>query len=157
VPPANALQVGVKAATANPTNATAGNQVALMADKAGRLVVTEANVRENVSVQQTTISASTAETTIVTAGAAGVFNDIASIIISTPNAAVSTLTLRDATGSGTARAILDFPDAVAAPPGVMQLNFVPPMPQAAAANNWTLQASANASSYHVTVVFVKNL
>jgi len=153
-PPANALQIAPKAATANPTNATAGNAVALMADKAGRLVVTEANVRENVAVQQTTVAA-TSETTFVTAGGAGVFNDLAKLIITTAGAAAATLTIKDAT-AGTTRMILDYPNAALAPGTPLVLDFVPPLPQAAAANNWTVTNSV-ATATHITAVFVKNL
>ena len=154
--PANAELIGGKAATANPTNATAGNLVAAMADKAGRLVVTEANVRELIGVQQTAYGAVTTEQTIITSGGAGVFNDLASLVITTVNAAASTLTVRDATG-GTTRMILNYPNAASAPGTPMVVQFNPPIPQAAAANNWTIQASASATGFNITAVFVKNL
>jgi len=156
VPPANALQIGIKAATANPTNATAGNAVAIMGDKAGRVVVTSANVRELVAPQTTAIVASTAETTIITAGAAGVFNDLSALIITTTNAAASIVTIKDAT-AGTTRITLDYPNAALAPSDAFMINFDPPIPQAVAANNWTATCSVNAGRYSITAVFVKNL
>jgi len=156
VPPANALQIGIKAATANPSNATAGNQTAIMGDKAGRVVVTAANVRELIAVQTTAISVSTVETTIITAGAAGVFNDLSALIVTTNNAAAGLVTIKDATG-GTTRIVLDYPNAALAPSDAFMINFDPPIPQAAAANNWTATCSANAGAYHITAVFVKNL
>jgi hypothetical protein len=153
--PSTADAIAGRAATANPANATGGNLTSVMVDKAGRVVVTEGHVRELVATQQTTISASTSETTIVTAGAAGVFNDIAQLIITTPNAAAATLTLKDATG-GTTRGIFNYPNAASAPSTPLVLTFNPPLPQAVAANNWTLTASANAGTVQITAVYVKN-
>ena len=155
-PPANALQVGMKAATANPTNATAGNQVAMMADKAGRLVVTPSHVRDLVGIQTTNIAASTAETTIVTAGGANVFNDISCLVITSTDAAAATITIKDATG-GTTRMVLDYPNAALAPGAPCVIPFPVPMPQAAANNNWTATVSVNAGSVKITAVFIKNL
>ncbi len=155
--PANAEMSGARAATANPTNASNGNLVAVMADKAGRLVATTGHVRELVGVQATTISASTAETTIITAGGANVFVDLSCLIISTTDAAAATITIKDATG-GTTRMVLDYPNAAAAPTGApIVIPFPIPVPQAAANNNWTATVSVNAGAVHITAVFIKNL
>ena len=153
--PANALLQGLRAATANPTNATGGNTVASMGDKAGRQVVTPGNVRELIGVQTTVISASTAETTIVTAGGAGVFNDISCIVITTTDVAAAVITIKDAT-AGTTRMTLHIP-ATAAKDGPLCIPFPIPMPQAAAANNWTATVSVNAGAVAINVVYVKNL
>lgn len=101
--------------------------------------------------QVTTIS-NTSETTIVTAGQGGVNNLLTELIITTTNAAAATLTLRDST-AGTIRAIFDFPNAALAPSGPLRASFDPPLKQAAPAQNWTLTASVNAASYHVTAVY----
>ncbi len=154
-PPANALQIGAKAATANPVNATAGNAVALMADKAGRLVISPGHVRDLVGVQTTNIAASVAETTIITAGAAGVFNDLSALIITTTNAAAATITVKDAT-AGTTRMVFDFPPAAATPADPIVIPFPVAVPQAVAANNWTATVSVNAGSVKITAVFLKN-
>jgi hypothetical protein len=154
--PANGIYNGVRAAIANPTNATGGNLVGMMADKAGRLVVTPGHVRELVSVQTTTISASTSETVIVSAPGPSVFADISQISITTTNAAAATLTLKDAT-AGTTRAVWNYPSAAANPNVPLILDFPVPMPQAVANNNWTLTASVNAGNFIVNVVYVKNL
>lgn len=152
--PANALLNGLRATTANPTNAASGNTVAQMADKAGRTVVTVGNVRELIGVQQTSVAANT-ETTILTSGGAGVFNDISQLIITTAGAAAQTITIKDATG-GTTRLVLNYPNAAVAPGAPLVINFNPPLPQAAAAANWTVtQSLTTATNY--TVVFVKNL
>ena len=152
--PANAELAGVKTATANPTNATAGNLTAIMGDKAGRIVVTEANVRELIGNTQTNV-ATTSETTIVAAGGAGVFDDISSIIVTTAGAAAQTITIKDAT-AGTTRMVLNYPNAAVAPGQPLQLNFNPPLTQASANATWTVTQSA-ATACNYTVVFVKNL
>src|ERR1700676_1854298 len=98
-----------RAAVSNPANATDGTIVAVMSDKAGRLVFSEGHTRDNCASQFTSIAASTAETTIVTAGGAGVFNDLTGLIITTTNAAAATLTFRSTTGGGTIF-VLDYPN-----------------------------------------------
>jgi hypothetical protein len=148
--PANVIYNGARAATANPTSATGGNAVGTMADKAGRAVVTIGHVRELVGVQTTNIT-TTGETTIVTAGGAGVFNDISSLVITNRTATAVNVTIKDAT-AGTTRAIYDL-----AASGGLAIDFNPPMPQAAAANNWTATLSASSITVDVNVVFVKNL
>jgi hypothetical protein len=97
--------------------------------------------REVEQSQQTTIAASSvAETTIVTADP-NFRRNLTSLIVTTINAAVATLTLRDAT-AGTTIAILDYPNATSAPTTPLVLNFDPPLQQQTAKNsNWTLQAS----------------
>jgi hypothetical protein len=152
--PVNVVYNGARVATSNPTNAVAGNAVGLMADKAGRLVVTRGHVRELVSWQRTALAANT-ETTIVTAGGAGVFKDIVQIIITTAGAAAATLTLRDGT-AGTTVMILNYPNAALAPGTPLILNFDPPLSQAAAASNWTIQNSV-ATATNVFVRFINNL
>ena len=158
VPPANALQIGIKAATANPANATAGNQVAIMGDKAGRQVVTVGNVRELVAMQTTAIANSAAETTVVTAGGAGVFNDISHININMTGAgtpAACTVTLKDAT-AGTTRAVWFLAATAAAFAEAVSFDFLPPMSQTTANNNWTVTLSSATVTVNVNVVFVKN-
>src|SRR4051812_41949396 len=102
-----------RAATVNPANATDGQMVATMADHAGRIVMTEGHIRELCLSQQTAV-AGTGETTIVSAGGAGVFNDLTGLIITTANAAAGTLTIKDATG-GTTKIVLNYPNAASAP------------------------------------------
>jgi hypothetical protein len=143
-----------RAATANPTNSTDGQMVAAMADKAGRLVVTETHTRELCKSLQTAV-AGTGETTIVTAGGAGVFNDLTGLIITTANAAVGTLTIKDGTG-GTTKIILNYPNAASAPSSPMIIDFTPPISQNSANANWTITASANASGYNVTAQYIQN-
>lgn len=150
VPPANALQIGVKAATANPANATAGNQVAIMADKAGRIVVTQGNVRELIGNISNAAITTTTETTIIAAGGAGVFNDITHLTLT--NTGVATLvSVKDAT-AGTTRWV----GLVAATTGTEDIHFNPPLMQATANNNWTATCTTTASSTIISCNFVKN-
>jgi hypothetical protein len=151
--PANGLLVGVRAATANPANATGGNLVAPMGDKAGRVVIVNGQVRELVSSQQANVAVNT-ETTVVTAGGAGVFNDLVQIVITTAGAAAQTITIKDGT-AGTTKFVLNYPNAAIAPGTPLILHFDPPVPQAAANANWTVtQSLATACNY--TCRFVKN-
>lgn len=143
-----------RAATANPASTAGGSPVPLMADKAGRLVTTPVHARELVAVQQTAIAVNT-ETTIITAGGAGVFNDLLWILVTTAVATAGTLTIKDATG-GTTRFVINYPDAGLAPGGVLFLAFPVPVPQAAAAANWTL-TNSQAVAINVTCGYAKNL
>jgi len=103
--------------------------------------------------QQTTIGASTSETTIVTADAA-TRNQLVGLQITTLNGAVSTLTLRDATGGAT-RAIYDYPNAASVPTTPLIVTFDPPLDQTTANANWTIQASASATGYKINAIYVK--
>jgi hypothetical protein len=141
--PANVIYNGARAATANPTNATGGNLVGIMADKAGRLVVTSGHVRDLQGTQTTTIAASGTETTIVTAGAAGVFHDICMLVISGQSTVNTVWTLRSAT-AGTFIASFNAPVGATALPLVIK--FDPPLAQPIAANNWTIQAGTGTST-----------
>jgi hypothetical protein len=109
--------------------------------------------RANVGIQQTAVAA-TAETTIVPAGAAGIFNDIIGLLITTAGLAAQTITIKDATG-GTTRFVVNYPNAAVAPGAPFLLTFPVPVPQAAAANNWTVtQSLVTACNY--TAVYAKN-
>lgn len=107
----------------------------------------------SVSQSQATTISNTAETTIVTANA-GASNLLEQLIVTTVDAAIATLTLRDST-AGTTRAIFDYPNAASAPGVPFVVNFSPPLYQAVNAA-WTLQASANATSMHVLAVYTLN-
>jgi hypothetical protein len=149
--PANGIYNGVRAATANPANATGGNLVGIMADKAGRLVVTHSHVRDLQGSQTTTIAASGTETTIVAAGAAGVFNDLCMLVISGQSTAATVWTLRSAT-AGTPIASFNAP--IGNP---VIVKFDPPLAQATAANNWTIQAGTGTSTgAQIFAQFIKN-
>ena len=153
--PAGATMKGLRAATANPTNATGGNLVAGMGDKAGRAVVTPVQVRELMAVQQTAVAVVTADQAIVAAGGAGVFHDITQLIITTAGAAAQTITIKDAV-AGTTRLVLNYPNAAVAPGAPLVINFSPPLVQAVANTAWCVTQSV-ATACNFTVAFAKNL
>lgn len=153
--PANVLYMAGRGTTVNPTSEVTADAVPLMVDKAGRVVTTAGNIRELVAAQTTVIAASTAETTIITAGGAGVFNDLSCLVITTTDVAASVLTIKDAT-AGTTRITLHLP-ATAAKDGPLVIPFPIPLAQATANANWTITCSVNAGAVAVSAVFVKNL
>lgn len=149
---AGAVSVGLKAASANPANATALQAVAPFADLAGRMVVTPVNPRALIGKQATTISA-TGATTIVTAGAAGVFNDLTMLIITTAGLAAQTITISD----GTLSWIIDYPNAAVAPGTPLIIDFGDvPLPATTAATAWTANQGA-ATACHYLAVFAQRL
>lgn len=153
-PPANALQIAPKAASANPTNATAGNAVALMADLAGRLIVTPYNARTLIKHQATAVAVTT-ETTIITAGGAGVFNDLLCLIVTTAVATAGTLTIRDVTAGGTPW-IVNYPNAALAPGAPLVIPFPTPLQQGTANSAWTI-TNSQAAAINVTAQYVQRL
>lgn len=144
---------GFTAAVVLPAAATPGSIVSGMADKFGRQVVLPVTIRDLVGTQTTTISASTAETTIVTAGAAGVLNDLMMLIISNTSTSTSTrIDFRDAT-SGTI--LFSLQSVGGGAPVGFALGGVP-IPQTTAANNWTAQCGTSTTDIRIYAVYVKN-
>lgn len=109
-------------------------------------------IKQTETSQQTTIGASTSETTIVTADP-NFRRNLCGLIITTLNGAVSTLTLRDSTG-GLTKAIFDYPNAAVIPASPLVVNFDPPLQQDTKNTAWTIQASASATGFKVTALFV---
>lgn len=104
---------------------------------------------------KTTALAGTGETTIIPFIANGNENHaLYGLVITTINAAAGTLTFRDSTG-GTVRIVIDFPNAALAPgaPFVFFLPYERPLYQAVPNNNWTVQASVNASGYNINAFY----
>jgi hypothetical protein len=133
--PANALYNGARAATTNPTAVSAGQLVGVMADILGKLVVRAEAPRERVVTNTITLS-STTETTLIAAGAAGVFRDLTMITLANTSATGVRVDIRDAT-AGTVRWSFWVP-ATQTVGAVLRV----PWPQTTAANNWTAQLSA---------------
>lgn len=102
--------------------------------------------------QVTTLTASTAETTIVTA-IASTFNDIYGLILSNTSATATEVTIRDATAGGT---ISSFTVPAGDTRGFM-LPLDSAVPQATVNNAWTAQCSASVTSLKVTALFVKRV
>src|SRR5262245_44314890 len=94
--------------TTNPTAVSDGDVVNALYDKLGKQIVVSA-IRELKGIQQTNTNNAT-ELTIVTAGAAGVFNDLYGLIIANRSATGVYVTIRDAT-AGTTRMVIYVPGA----------------------------------------------
>lgn len=137
--------------TANPTPVALGTPGAAYFDKSIRQVVIPQQIREQVvSSGVITLSSTTAETTLMSAGAAGVFHDLTSIWCSNTSGTVTRIDVRDATG-GTIRFPLEVP-----PTDMRGVVLQVPFPQTTAANNWTVQSSASIADVRCVGNFVKN-
>lgn len=148
----NPVKIGGLGKTVQPTAVTDGQRTNALTDKIGRMVVVNNHIRELVTTQTTTITNSTVETTVLTAGAAGVFNDITSIVITNANNQGLTVTIRDAT-AGTIRAIYYI-----AGQGGLSLPLTTPWRQTTAANNWTVQlGTALAGSVYINIIAAQNI
>lgn len=147
----NPLLSGARAATTIPTSVTDGQAVAVMASKDGKVVISSGGPRELRKTQNTIITASTSETTIVTAGAAGVFNDLYGLILANTGATTTKVDIRDAT-AGSIIMTLEVPT-------LETRGFMIPagcaVPQTTAANNWTAQCASSTSSLQVTAFYVQ--
>lgn len=150
--PAGATYAGVRGTTALPTAVSDGQMVGAMGDKFGRQVVQPITVRDLLGTQTTTISASTSETTIVTAGGAGIFNDLVMLIVSNTSAATNTrIDFRDATAGSILFSLISIG-------GAGPIGFAPAtvIPQTTAANNWTAQCATSTTDIRVYAVYAKN-
>jgi hypothetical protein len=137
--------------TANPTAVTDGQYVVNLADKLGKQIVA-GSIRELKGIQQTTITSSTSETTIVTA-VASTFLDVYGLIITNTSATPTKVTIKDAT-AGTTRAVYFVP---ANDTRGMMLPESGAMPQAAVNNNWTATCGTSVASIEITALYVKNI
>ncbi len=119
-------------------------------DLYGRQIVA-GSPRARVGKQTTTITTSTAETTIVTAGAANVFRDLYRLTMTNTSVTATVVTIRDATGGSTV-------DVYALAAGETK-GFSGPVDsadvQATAANNWTAQSSASITSLIICARYVE--
>jgi len=147
VPTGATYNAGI-ATTATPTKATAGNLVGAQYDVQGRLVMVEQAPRELTGMQSTTLTATTTATTCVTAGAAGVKNDITSIVFVNSSATGTVMTLSDGTNSYTY-----YCAPTAQSPTVV---YFVPLAETTAATAWTAKCTTSVSSVFVTVTYVKN-
>jgi hypothetical protein len=147
----NPVPIGLTARQTNRTAVGDGDVVRQAADDIGRAVVAIGQVRDLMVHQHTQIASTAAETTVLSAGAAGVFHDITQIVLTNQTATAVNCTLKDAT-AGTTRMII----ALAASGGAV-IPFSRPMNQAAAANNWTITLSSAAVTVNVFVQAEKNV
>ena len=145
--PLPAINYGT-ARTTNPSAVSDGQVSNIMTDKMGRQVVVQGHTRELVGKQATTITSSTAATTVVTAGGASVFTDISSLTVTNSSATATTITLSD----GTTPFVYNCPAN-----GGFTIQFNPPVPATTANTAWTLQCGTSVASVYCSIVYVKNL
>lgn len=144
--PAAARYVGGDAATSLPTAATAGNLTGLMVDKFGRQVTLPFAMRDLIGTQGTTITTSSAAT-IVTAGAAGVFNDLVFLSVTNTSATGIRADISDGT--------LSFSWWI--PANDMRGGAFPtPIPATNSTTNWTLSLSSAITDVRTLATWVKN-
>ena len=146
----NPVKVGGIAKTSLPTAVADADRVNALHDKFGRQIM-RSNLRELLGVQQTQISASTSETTIVTA-VASTFLDLYGLILANTGATAVTVTIKDAT-AGTTRAKIYVP---AGDTRGFMLPADAGIPQASSNNNWTATCSASTTAMEVTALYAKN-
>lgn len=145
----NPVKIGMLAKTALPTAVSDAQRVNAIADKFGRQITIPQGMRDIVVTQTTTISASTSETTVLTA-VASTFLDITAITIANTSTTGVRVDIRDAT-AGSVKFSWWVPSSQ-----TMGAVFSVPIPQSAVNNNWTVQSSASVTDLRVYVVAVKN-
>ena len=122
-----------------------------MADKEGKLVTVSA-IRTLKGMTETTITSSTAETTIV-AAVASTFNDLYGLVLANSSASATKVTLKDSTG-GTTRAVFYVP---AGDTRGFMLDPGAALPQATVNTNWTVTCGTSVASLDVSAFFVANI
>ena len=147
----NPIKIGGLAKTVNPTAVSDGQRVNGVFDKQGKQIVVGA-IRALKGKQKTSIT-STSETTIVTAGAANVFQDLYGLVLSNLSATAVNVAIKDAT-AGTTQLTFMLP---AGDTRGMMLPVDSAIPQTTAANNWTATVSGAVTSIEITALFVSNL
>lgn len=147
----NPVKIGGKARTTNPTAVADGDRVDGAFDKLGRQLVVLGQPRELRANQTALITSSTAETTILTAGAAGVFHDLTHLIIANESATDVYVDIRDDTAGSIVMTIAVKAGATGG------FTAAKSYTQTTAAKNWTAQCSASVASVRVTVQADKNI
>jgi hypothetical protein len=147
----NPVKIGGVASTSTTAAVTNGQRVNAEFSKTGKQVVIGA-LREQITNQQTTITSSTVETTIVTADAT-YFLDLYGLILTNTSATATKVTIKDAT-SGTTRMVFQVP-------ATDTRGFMLPVDsghkQATVNNNWTVTCGTSVASLEVTALVNKRL
>lgn len=148
---ANPVTIGTRAATAPPTAVANAQVVNAQANIYGELIVRHA-LRETKGNQQTTITSSTGETTIVTADATYKL-DLYGLVLANSSGTATKVTIKDST-AGTTRFVFMIP---AGEDRGFMLPASDGHKQAAANNNWTATCGTSVASVDITALFVQNL
>lgn len=143
------VKTGGQARTTLPTAVADADRVNFIADKHGRQVVTE-SIRDLRVTQQTTITSSTSETTILTA-VASTFLDVYGLVITNTSATVCKVTIKDDT-AGTTRFVFEIP---ATETRGFMLTPGGAHPQAVVNKPWTATCGTSVAAIEITVMAVK--
>jgi hypothetical protein len=144
----NPVKVGGQARTTLPTAVADADRVNFIADDLGRQVVMPFAPRDLIVHNRISLT-STTETTLISAGGAGVFRDLLFVILSNESASEVRVDIRDATG-GTVRLSVDL----AADGGGAVVKLPVPLTQATANNAWSAQLSAAVSTVYITAICI---
>lgn len=147
----NPVKIGGTARQTNPTAVADTDRVNGFFDDVGRVVQMPYQCRDLVVQSGVITLTNTTETTLIAAGAAGVFHDLLSIRLANTSATAVRCDIRDAT-AGTVI------DTFYLPAGDTRgQSFTIPFKQTTAANNWTVQLSASVTDVRITAIAVKNV
>lgn len=146
----NPIKIGGKARTSVPTAVADSDRVDASFDKFGRLIV-QHGIRDIRAQQITTITSSTAETTIVTADAT-YMRDLYGLILTNTGTSDSSVAIKDST-AGTTRITFMVP---AGETRGFMLPACDGHKQAAVNNNWTATCGTSTASMIITAFTVGN-
>jgi len=140
-----------RAHTAAPSAVTDGQQAEIITDKVGKLI-SVGSIRDLKGEANLTLTASTAETTLI-AAVASTFLDLYGLILTNISATATEVIIRDATGGGTARSFM-------VPAGETRGFMLPEggaIKQATVNNNWTAQCVTSITSLKIDALYVRNI
>lgn len=120
-------------------------------DKQGRTLVT--GVTRGLEVENNITLSTTTETTLLSAGASGIFNDLTLLVLSNTSDTKTRVDIRDATG-GTVRLSVSL--AASGGGAVIPWSALNPKRQTTAANNWTAQLSTAVTDVRVYAHAIQN-
>lgn len=139
----------INTVNALPAGTTLGSPAMAIGDKFGRQIILNNAIRDTMASQTTTISASTSETTIITA-AASTFKDLSALMISNTSATAARVDIRDTTaGSVIFQVYVPAGD-------VRGITLTSPWPQTSVNSNWTAQSSASVTDLRISCQFINN-
>lgn len=142
------MALGVRNDTLADTTNTNADYAQLSTDIKGR-VMTAGAPRSLKGTAQVSLSATTSETTIITA-TASTFHDVYGVILANTGATTTKVSIRDDT-AGTVRAIIEVPT-------LETRGFMLPVdsavPQTAVNKNWTAQCGSSTTALEVTMLYV---
>ena len=144
----NPQKIGLVAHTSHPAPVANADRVNAYADKLGRFVMIPHVPRELIVHNRIALS-STAETLLIGAGGANVFQDIVFLFPSNESGTEARIDIRDAT-AGSVRLSIDL----AADGGGAVVPLPVPLTQAVANNNWTAQLSAGVATVYLTAIAI---